>query len=81
MGREVGGGYSRVGQLETNLLEHFTTRERVECRGSNEEVCLQKHFFFIFSFLSQVLVWHTKTADPNLKHEFHYPSDTASVRV
>lgn len=40
MGREVGGGDSRVGQLETNLLEHFTTRERVECRGSNDEVCL-----------------------------------------
>ena len=38
LGRDVRGRDSRVGQLETDLLEHFTTRDRVECRGSNSEV-------------------------------------------
>ena len=32
------GKKSKTGQLETDLLEHFVTREQVECRGSNSEV-------------------------------------------
>lgn len=37
-GTTVKGQRSKKGQLETNLLEHFTTRREVECRGSNREV-------------------------------------------
>ena len=38
IGRDVHGEDSKVGQLETNFLEHFTSREKLECRGSNSEV-------------------------------------------
>ena len=38
-GMTVKGKQSQTGQLETDLLEHFTTRDQVECRGSNSEVC------------------------------------------
>lgn len=29
------------GHLETDFLENFATRESVECRGSDKEVCTQ----------------------------------------
>ena len=38
IGRDTRGRDSKVGQLETDFLEHFTTREKVECRGLNSEV-------------------------------------------
>ena len=38
MGRDIRGRDSRVGQLETDFLEFFMTRDRVECRGLNSEV-------------------------------------------
>ncbi len=37
-GVNVNGKDSASGQLETDFLEHFTTKDTVECRGSNEEV-------------------------------------------
>ena len=37
-GREVTGKDSANGHLETDFLEHFTTKDTAECRGSNEEV-------------------------------------------
>ena len=59
VGIDVHGRDSQRGHLETDFLEHLTTRELAECRGSN----------------SEVYVWHTKTQDPNLKHEWLYGSD------
>ena len=38
IGKDPQGRDTKVGQLETNFLEHFTTREKVECRGLNSEV-------------------------------------------
>ncbi len=37
-GERKSGKKSETGQLETDLLEHFVTREQIECRGSNNEV-------------------------------------------
>lgn len=37
-GRNVHGGVSRYGYLESDFLEHFTTRAKVECMGSETEV-------------------------------------------
>ncbi len=37
-GITTSGKKSKTGQLETNLLEHFITRDEIECRGSNSEV-------------------------------------------
>lgn len=59
IGKDVHGKDSGRGHLETDFIEHIATRETVECRGSN----------------SEVYVWHTKTMDPNLKHEWLYGSD------
>lgn len=39
-GRKVRGGVSRIGYLETDFLEHFTTRAGLECRGSETQVCM-----------------------------------------
>ena len=38
IGSDTRGRDTKVGQLETDFLEHFTTREEVECRGLNSEV-------------------------------------------
>ena len=38
VGLNVRGHSSRNGYLETDLLEHFTTKGTVECLGSNHEV-------------------------------------------
>ena len=38
VGIDIKGKQSTRGRLETDLLEHFTTKETVECRGSNTEV-------------------------------------------
>lgn len=43
IGRNSDGRDSKVGQLETDFLEHFTTRETVECRGLNSEVLLHHY--------------------------------------
>ena len=37
-GRNVHGGVSRYGYLESDFLEHFITRAKVECMGSETEV-------------------------------------------
>ena len=37
-GVRVNGNPSATGHLETDLLEHFTTKSEVECRGSETEV-------------------------------------------
>ena len=37
-GVDVHGNLSKKGYLETDLLEHFTTKSEVECRGSETEV-------------------------------------------
>ena len=38
VGVDVYGKLSKNGHLETDLLEHFTTKSEVECRGSETEV-------------------------------------------
>ena len=38
IGVTVHGQDSQGGHLETDFLEHFTDRSRVECRGSENEV-------------------------------------------
>ena len=38
VGVNVHGKRSKLGFLETDLLEHFTSRSAVECRGSEKEV-------------------------------------------
>ena len=38
LGVDIHGRMSRNGHFETDLLEHFTTRSEVECRGSETEV-------------------------------------------
>ena len=38
VGVNVRGESSRLGFLETDLLEHFTKKYAVECRGSEKEV-------------------------------------------
>ena len=48
-GRTVRGGVSKVGFLETNFLEQFTTRASVECKGSETEVCVLHFFFSVFA--------------------------------
>ena len=37
-GVDVNGKDTVTGHLETDFLEHFTTKDTVECRGSNTEV-------------------------------------------
>ena len=37
-GRDIRGNVSKAGHLETDFLEHFTTRDSVECLGSETEV-------------------------------------------
>ena len=37
-GRNVRGGVSRFGYLESDFLEQLTTRASVECMGSETEV-------------------------------------------
>ena len=37
-GVDVHGNPSKQGHLETDLLEHFTTKSEMECRGSETEV-------------------------------------------
>ena len=41
VGYNIRGRSSRDGYLETDLLEHFTTRETVKCIGPTREVSLQ----------------------------------------
>ena len=38
VGVNIHGNSSKPGYLETDLLEHFTSRSAVECRGSETEV-------------------------------------------
>ena len=38
VGYDIKGHPSRDGYLETNLLEHFTTRDKAECIGPSDEV-------------------------------------------
>ena len=37
-GRDIWGNLSKTGHLESDFLEHFTTRDSVECLGSETEV-------------------------------------------
>lgn len=39
-GQNVHGRMSKIGYLESDFLEHFATRNSVECLGSETEVCL-----------------------------------------
>lgn len=48
LGTNVRGGDTKVGQIETDFLEHFTTREKVECRGLNSEVLLYDVYLVLF---------------------------------
>lgn len=59
LGVTAQGGQAKLGYLETELLNQFTSRESIECRGSPDEV----------------YVWHTKTEKPNFVNEKYYPSD------
>ena len=36
--RNVKNATSKIGRLETDFLEHFVTRENIECRGYENEV-------------------------------------------
>ena len=38
VGVNIDGQRSEIGYLETDLLQHFTNRSSVECRGSETEV-------------------------------------------
>ena len=38
VGVNIHGQSSRIGYLETDLVQHFADRSRVECRGSETEV-------------------------------------------
>ena len=40
VGVNIHGKKSKLGFLETDLLEHFTNRSAVECRGSETEVLI-----------------------------------------
>ena len=40
VGKDRHGRYTKLGYLETNFLEQLATRNTVECRGLNNEVCL-----------------------------------------
>ena len=52
-GINVRGKRSLTGHLETDFLEHFTTKDTAECRGSDKEI----------------YVWHTRTSIPDLSNE------------
>ena len=55
IGRDARGGDSKVGQLETDFLEHFTTREKVECRGLNSEVYTYMISIYILIFMRSLV--------------------------
>lgn len=38
LGVTAQGGQAKLGYLETELLNQFTSRESIECRGSPDEV-------------------------------------------
>ncbi|KAL5493570.1 hypothetical protein EMCRGX_G014774 [Ephydatia muelleri] len=59
MGRMEGGQVVRDGFLESEFLSQFVTRKDLECR----------------SYEKEILVWHTKTAKPNIANEAVEPSD------
>ena len=56
-GVRVNGNPSKQGHLETDLLEHFTTKSEVECRGSETEVNMR------------ISNWQALTEVKILKHE------------
>lgn len=43
MGFAESGRPSSMGYLESNFVENFATRESVECRGNNREVCVHNY--------------------------------------
>ena len=53
IGRNARGRDSKVGQLETDFLEHFTTRQKVECRGLNSEV----HVIYFYNDFNRCCVY------------------------
>ena len=42
-GRDIRGNVPETGHLESDFLEHFTTRDSVECLGSETEVGTSMH--------------------------------------
>jgi galactosylgalactosylxylosylprotein 3-beta-glucuronosyltransferase 3 len=61
IGVNINGHSSKQGYLETDLLEHFTNRSAIECRGSENET----------------YVWHSHTRAPNVQSEKREKSSNA----
>ena len=55
VGVNIHGRQSKLGYLETDFLQHFTSRSKVECRGSEKEVYII-HTLFYYWFIVYMYV-------------------------
>ncbi|CAI8034522.1 Galactosylgalactosylxylosylprotein 3-beta-glucuronosyltransferase 2 [Geodia barretti] len=65
IGRDRQNRLSKPGYLESNLLEQLVDKDLLECRGPPDEA----------------IVWHVKTAEPDIPREHNDPSDPLDIEV